>query len=61
MSEPKNMIEQLSDVVKDADDFREMMEKKYEGDPQEVKKLVIDLLCLIYVEFYVRPGFKDGG
>lgn len=51
------MLKKMGDMVKEAEEFRAMMESRYKDDDpiERVRKLLIDVLCLLHVEFYIRP------
>ena len=50
-----NLKEQALAYNRQMQEFREKMEKRYAGDPAELKKLLLDLLCMVYLTDYVRP------
>ena len=51
------MLDEMGGMIKEAEEFRTMMENKYKDltDLSQVKALLIDVLCLLHVEFYIRP------
>jgi hypothetical protein len=50
-------LARMGTMIKEAAEFREMMENKYKDldDTAHIKALLIDVLCLLHVEFYIRP------
>ena len=50
-------LERMGTMIKEAAEFRGMMEDRYKDDEaiERVRKLLIDIICLLHVEFYIRP------
>lgn len=51
------MLGSMAGYSKTAKDFRAAMERRYGalGSVEELRALLIDILCLLHMEFYVRP------
>lgn len=51
----------MGGAKKAAQEFREETEKRHADLPpmEELKALLVDILCLLHMEFYIRPQFKD--
>jgi len=55
------MLDKLSDASKDSLSFRKALEKRYSdlGSLEQIRGLLMDVLNMLYTEFYIRPQFKD--
>ncbi len=53
-----DVLKQMSDAIKEANDFRKRVEAMHKDDPKRVEKLLEDILCFLQMEFYIRP--KNG-
>ena len=51
------MLEQMRNMIKEAEEFRVLMEGRYKDktELEQIRALLVDILCLLHVEFYIRP------
>lgn len=51
------MMKSMHEMSRGAGDFRKSMERRYKdiGSIEQVRALLIDVLCLLHTEFYIRP------
>lgn len=51
------MLEKLSNAIAEASDFRKMVEAKHADKAQldRIEGLLVDILCVLNMEFYIRP------
>ena len=51
------MLEKIGNMIKEAEEFRKLMEGRYKDktEMEQIKALLVDILCLLHVEFYIRP------
>ena len=56
------MLEQMRNMIKEAEEFRALMEGRYKDktELEQIKALLVDILCLLHVEFYIRTQVKNG-
>ena len=55
------MLEEMRNMIKEAEEFRALMEGRYKDktELEQIRALLVDILCLLHVEFYIRPKVKD--
>jgi hypothetical protein len=53
------MLDRERSAQKEVNVLYEVYENKFKGDPQELKKLLIELIVIFTVTFYIRPDSKE--
>ena len=51
------MLEKLGNVIKEAGEFRKMIEARHADKTQldRIEALLVDVLCVLNMEHYIRP------
>lgn len=58
---PQGLLNKLGGISKEINDYRAETEARHKDKPQldRIEALLVDLVMILFTEFYIRPRFKD--